>query len=220
MAGVKELLQEKDHVFLDFDGPVCDVFAELAASEVADRLKKLVGPDLPDEVSAAVDPFDVLRYAASCGPNAAHVVERQLARLENEAVSSISPAPGIAEVLDEWVAQGFTVTIVSNNSTDSIRSFLTLHDLASHVRRISARITGDPAHLKPRPALLDAAVRALGTSPARCVMVGDSAADVLAARAAGVASVALATTSAKRKTLAALAPDALVGSLAHLRFAG
>ncbi|RSN35977.1 HAD family hydrolase [Amycolatopsis sp. WAC 01416] len=220
MAGVEELLQEKDHVFLDFDGPVCDVFARLPSSEVADRLKRLVGPDLPADVNASADPFDVLRYAASCGPNTAHVVERQLSRLEGEAVALISPAPGVAEVLREWVAQGFTVTIVSNNSVDAIRSFLSLHELAEQVRGISARTTSDPARLKPQPMLLDAAVRALGTSPRQCVMVGDSAADILAARAAGVASIALATTQAKRRALAALSPDALVTDLADLRLAG
>ncbi|MEU3621645.1 haloacid dehalogenase [Amycolatopsis coloradensis] len=219
MAGVKELLREKDHVFLDFDGPVCDVFAKLPSSEVADRLKRLVGPDLPHEVSAAADPFEVLRYAASCGPNAAHVVERQLSRLENEAVSMVPPAPGAVEVIREWVAQGFTVSIVSNNSVEAIRAFLTVHELVEQVRRISARASSDPAHLKPHPVLIEAAVKALGTSPGKCVMIGDSAADVLAARAAGVASVALATTSAKRRSLAALHPDALVSDLTDLRLA-
>ncbi|OXM55700.1 HAD family hydrolase [Amycolatopsis alba] len=220
MTGVEELLREKDHVFLDFDGPVCDVFAKLTASEVADRLKRLVGPDLPAEVSASADPFDVLRYAASCGPNTAHVVERQFSRFEGEAVAQVSPAPGVEEVLRGWVAKGYTVTIVSNNSVDAIRSFLTLHELTGQVRRISARTTSDPAHLKPHPTLLDAAVKALGTSPRQCVMVGDSAADVLAARAAGVASIALATTPAKRRTLAALDPDALVSALADSTLAG
>ncbi|WP_244199726.1 HAD family hydrolase [Amycolatopsis thailandensis] len=111
------------------------------------------------------------------------------------------------------------MTIVSNNSVDAVRSFLGLHELAEDVRRISARTTSDPARLQPHPALLDAAVKALGTSPRQCVMIGDSAADVLAARAAGVASVALATTPAKRRTLAALDPDALVTTLADLRLA-
>ncbi|WP_410650189.1 HAD family hydrolase [Amycolatopsis sp. cmx-4-54] len=216
MTGVKELLQEKDHVFLDFDGPVCDVFARLPASEVADRLKRLIEP----EVIASSDPFDVLRYAASCGPNAAHVVERQLSRFEGEAVALTSPAPGVVEVLHDWRAQGFTVTIVSNNSVDAVRSFLGMHELAEFVRGISARTSSDPARLKPRPALLDSAMKALGTSPAQCVMVGDSAADILAARAAGVASIALAKTPGKRRTLAALDPDALVGALADLRLAG
>ncbi|KFU83078.1 haloacid dehalogenase superfamily, subfamily IA, variant 3 with third motif having DD or ED/haloacid dehalogenase superfamily, subfamily IA, variant 1 with third motif having Dx(3-4)D or Dx(3-4)E [Amycolatopsis lurida] len=210
-----ELLREKDHVFLDFDGPVCDVFARLPASEVADRLQRLIEP----EVIASSDPFDVLRFAASCGPNAAHVVERQLTRFEGEAVALISPAPGIAEVLRDWRAQGFTVTVVSNNSVDAIRSFLGLHDLVEFVRGISARTTSDPALLKPQPALLDAAVTALGTSPVQCVMVGDSAADILAARAAGVTSIALAKTPAKRRALGALHPDALVTDVADLRLA-
>ncbi|AUI63355.1 HAD family hydrolase [Amycolatopsis sp. BJA-103] len=220
MTGVKELLQEKDHVFLDFDGPVCDVFAELPAREVADRLKRLVGPDLPADVRATADPFDVLEYAWSCGPNTAHVVERQLSRLEGEAVSQIAPAPGAQETIREWAAQGFTVTIVSNNSVDAIRSFLTVYELTEQVRRISARSTSDPGQLKPNPTLIEAAMRALGASPGQCVMIGDSAADVLAARAAGVASVALAVTPTKREALASVDPDALVSDLADLRSAG
>ncbi|WP_394360545.1 HAD family hydrolase [Amycolatopsis sp. SB7-3] len=216
MGEVRELLRGKDHVFLDFDGPVCDVFARLSASEVADRLKRLVEP----EVIASADPFDVLRFAVSCGPNTANVVERQLSRLEGEAVAQVPPAPGVADVLRDWRAQGFTVTVVSNNSVDAVRAFLGLHDLAELVRGISARTSSDPARLKPEPALLDAAVKALGTSPGQCVMVGDSAADILAARAAGVASIALAKTPAKRRALAALDPDALVTDLADLRFAG
>ncbi|MFJ8910472.1 HAD family hydrolase [Amycolatopsis sp. NPDC102389] len=209
-----ELLQEKDHIFLDFDGPVCDVFAMLPAVEVADRLKRLVEP----EVITSADPFDVLRYAASCGPNAARVVERQLSRFEGEAVALVSPAPGVTEVLRDWRAQGFTVTIVSNNSVDAVRSFLGMHELAEYIRGISARTYS--ARLKPHPALVDAAVKALGASPRQCVMVGDSAADILAARAAGVASIALAKTPAKRRALSALDPDALVTDLADLRFAG
>jgi HAD superfamily hydrolase (TIGR01662 family) len=220
MTGVRELLEQKDHVFLDFDGPVCPVFAVVTAREVADRLKQLVGPGLPRDVSASADPFDVLRYAASCGPNTANVVERQLRRLELEAVSQVSPAPGVAAALGGLAAQGFTVTIVSNNSAEAVRAFLTLHDLVEHVGRISSRTTSDPDHLKPNPPLLEAAMRAFGASPGQCVMIGDSPADIQAAQAAGIASIALAPTLAKRETLAALGPDALVAHLADLRLAG
>ncbi|MFD5097299.1 hypothetical protein ACFWMR_42265 [Amycolatopsis thailandensis] len=47
MTGAKELLREKDHVFLDFDGPVCDVFARFPASEVADRPSVSSNPICP-----------------------------------------------------------------------------------------------------------------------------------------------------------------------------
>ncbi|MEC3980249.1 HAD family hydrolase [Amycolatopsis sp. H20-H5] len=220
MAEVGELLAARDHVFLDFDGPVCAVFAAVPALEVAERLKPLVGHALPAEIVATGDPLDVLAYAATCGPSTARVVERQLGRLEQEAVTSATPTPGVEELLEALVARGFTVTIVSNNSADAVRSFLVLRDLARHVRGISARTTADPAVLKPSPALLEAAMRSVGAAPRQCVMVGDSARDLEAARAAGVASIAFAPDPARRAKLEALCPDAVVGTLADLRLAG
>ncbi len=220
MGGVQELMVGKDHVFLDFDGPVCEVFGALPARDVADQLKLLVGPGLPKDVSASADPFAVLAYAASCGPGTAHIVERQRTRLEVEAVSRVSPVPGTAETIGGLVAQGFTVTIVSNNSVEAVRAFLTWHDLVEQVRRISARTTGDVARLKPSPALLEAAIRAFGASPGQCVMVGDSPADIEAARAAAIASVALVTEPAKRKSLAALHPRCPGGGPRRPAFSG
>lgn len=45
------------------------------------------------------------------------------------------------------------------------------------------------AHKKPHPLPLQTVMQQLGTAPHECIMVGDSGADVGAARAAGVAVV-------------------------------
>ena len=45
---------------------------------------------------------------------------------------------------------GYTVTIVSNNAADMIRSYLNMHELTTVVRRISARSRPD-TQLKPDP---------------------------------------------------------------------
>ncbi|WP_370946486.1 HAD family hydrolase [Amycolatopsis sp. cg5] len=210
-----DLLAARDHVFLDFDGPVCTLFSALPASEAADRLKALLSPGLPDDIAASADPFEILAFAASCGPSAASVVERQLKRLELEAVSQATP--GALDVIHDLARDGYTLTIVSNNSVDAVRAFLVMHDLAQAVRRISARVDGDVSKLKPSPFLIEQAIRGLGTSPSRCLMVGDSVADIEAARAAGVAVVAYANKPGKRERFAPYEPDVIIEDLATLR---
>jgi phosphoglycolate phosphatase-like HAD superfamily hydrolase len=49
-------------------------------------------------------------------------------------VLSAPLTPNAAEAVRSLHLAGFTVTVVSNNSTDAIRSFLVLHELAAHVR--------------------------------------------------------------------------------------
>lgn len=145
---VVELLAERDHVLLDFDGPVCGIFGgPVNDHDVADRLKQLLGDVLPADIANTHDPFDVLGYSASCGPATAKVVDTQLSRLEGEAVVSAPEAPGAADALRSLHGAGFTITIVSNNAVTAVRTFLVLHNLTSCVRRISARDYTDPALL-------------------------------------------------------------------------
>ena len=209
-----------DHVLLDFDGPVCAVFGgHLSDRDVAGRLKVLLGADLPRGVRATHDPFEVLAYAAECGPSTAVVVEAQLRRLETEAVASAPVTPGVAEALRHLTSAGYTVTVVSNNSVAAIRAFLTLHDLIGFVRGIAARAFADPGLLKPNPYLVNMAVRGRGTSPDRCVLVGDSSTDIEAARAAGVPVIAFANKPGKLERFRARRADAVITSLAELSVA-
>ncbi|MFD9895242.1 HAD family hydrolase [Amycolatopsis sp. NPDC059027] len=215
MVGVTELLADRDHVFVGFDGVVCTVFDTTGARTAADRLKPLVGHVLPDEVAATGDPFAVLSYAASCGPNTADAVHRQLARLELEALVVAGPVPGSVELIGELAWRGFTVTAVGNQSMDAVRSHLSLHDLQYEVKRISARASGDPALLLPGTALIDAAVRGVGASPDQCVLIGGTPPELQAARAAGVATIAVAPVAPLTPP-----PDVVVADLAELRLAG
>ena len=169
---VAEILAKRDHILLDFDGPVCAMFGgALTDHDVADRLKPLLGQVLPGEIAASHDPFDVLRYAASCGPATLRAIEIQLRRLESEAITTAPVTAGVAEVLPVLHQAGFTLTIVSNNSSEAIRSFLVLHDLATYIRRIVGRAATEPSLLKPSPYLIKQAISVLGTSSEFCVMV-------------------------------------------------
>lgn len=183
---VKTLLDEADHVLIAFDGPVCTVFDPGVARSVAERLRILLGTDLPRSVRRTADPFEVLRYADSCGEHTAHVVERQLARLETEAVSVRRLTEGAIEAVRTLHDTGHGLTAIGNTSTEAIRCFLGLHDLWTEVGRISARGRGRTTKLLPDPFLLTEAVEALGSAPRRCVFIGASAVDAEAGEAAGI----------------------------------
>ncbi|MFG2417380.1 HAD family hydrolase [Streptomyces goshikiensis] len=76
-----------------------------------------------------------------------------------------------------------------------------MNGLADVVAEIIGRPTLRPDLMKPAPYLLLTAANALGFDPAKTVLVGDSVADVEAARAAGAQSIGFANELPKRATL-------------------
>lgn len=85
------VLATTDALFLDFDGPVCAVFSNFPAREVADLLRGVLAggghTGLPDRVAASEDPFEVLEHAASLGAEANRHTEAALRAHEVEAVA-------------------------------------------------------------------------------------------------------------------------------------
>ena len=69
---------------------------------------------------------------------------------------------------------------------------------------------------KPEPDVIFAAMAALGARPEECLMVGDSHADILAARAAGVKVCAVRYGYGDPLALARLEPDYWVSDLREL----
>jgi HAD superfamily hydrolase (TIGR01549 family) len=213
---VAAVLARAPNVLLDFDGPVCSVFGNLSDRTVADRLKALVGHDLPAAITTTDDPFAVLRYSCTVDPGTLRAVERQLRLLEVEAVMSAPATPGAAATMESLVVAGHTLTVVSNNSAEAIGVYLSLHDLGRLVSNVSARTRPNPGLLKPSRHLLEQAIESLGVKPNQCVMVGDSVSDIEAARRAGTAIVAYANKSGKRERFELHPPDAIIDDMTGL----
>jgi phosphoglycolate phosphatase len=97
------------------------------------------------------------------------------------------PFPGVAEALDHLAGAGARLAVCTNKPTGLSRALLDALDLSS---RFAAIVGPDLAGAaKPDPRHLAYAVEAAGGG--RALMVGDSAADVGAARAAGAPVVAV-----------------------------
>jgi HAD superfamily hydrolase (TIGR01509 family) len=192
-------------VLLDFDGPVCDVYAGRPASAVAEELRQEVASQihepLPDDVVTTDDPLHIIRRVADIAPHLSQRIETALQRAEIEAVTTATLTPGAAELLAVCHAAGHPVAIVSNNSAPAIRAFLTLHDLAHLVHHVQGRDDTDPHLMKPDPFLITEAINALDGIPEAAALIGDSTTDIDAARAAGIRVIGYINKPAKHQTL-------------------
>jgi len=91
--------------------------------------------------------------------------------------------PGVHEGLERFAAAGIKLACVTNKPAAFIRPLLSTLALEHHFEVVFG---GDSlARRKPDPLPLVEACRAMGTLPARTLMIGDSAVDAQAARAAG-----------------------------------
>ena len=96
---------------------------------------------------------------------------------------------GVADMLAALENAGTTWGIVTNKPEYLARDILPQHGWTD---RCAVLIGGDTlAEKKPHPLPLLHAADELGVAPARCVYVGDDERDILAARAAGMPSVAV-----------------------------
>jgi len=214
------LLTRTGPILLDFDGPVCSVFAGYPAPTVACELRQEVtsaGIELPPSITGESDPLEVLRWAGSLGrTDIVNAVEEALCGAELRAVRSAVPTPYGREVIVAARQAGRPVAVVSNNSAPAVAAYLAAHRLDQHICAIIGRTYGDPGQMKPNAAPILRAVTEVGATPDACLMVGDSLTDIIGAKAAGVAVVAYANKPAKLTRFTDAAPDAVIAGMDEL----
>jgi len=206
-------------VLLDFDGPICSIFAGRSAQSIAAELRGLLlaeGLSLPAQVAGEENPLEVLRFASSLGPALTARVDSALRAAELVAARSARPTPSAREAILACRQTGRIVAVVSNNSAAAIESYLATHNLATDIDLVVGRADSNPALLKPNPHLIVQALHALSASPAMCTLIGDSSSDIEGSRAAGVRSIGYANKPGKRERLIRAGADAVVTTMAEL----
>lgn len=121
--------------------------------------------------------------------------------------------PGAVELLSDLTARGIPLGLCTNKAEHVTAIALAALD----IRRFFKSVVGarDDLPKKPDPTMLRAAFKPLGVDASAVVMIGDTAADIGAARAAGCRSVALAH-GYSRVPVAELGADAMAASLADV----
>jgi phosphoglycolate phosphatase len=95
---------------------------------------------------------------------------------------------GVAELIDQLTRRQLAWGVVTNKSKRFTEPLTAAMPLFASARAI---VSGDTTpHAKPHPEPLLEAARRLALAPARCLYVGDDERDIVAGRAAGMATVA------------------------------
>ena len=210
------VLSQCEHLILHFHGPVCDMPA-WSGSDVASQLHGLLashGVQLPPPASAAVSPYDILRFILTACPQLAGRAEAQVAAHEVRAVAAARPAAGIRTLL-HGPAQ---VTIIGNACPAAISTYLArLHPRErDRVRLIIARHGADPAILEPTPIPVLQAAQLLGVPASACAVVASTPADIRSARLAGARAIGYARDPATRQPLTAAGAEAATADIDKL----
>jgi phosphoglycolate phosphatase len=206
-------------VAFDLDGTLVDTAPDLVGA-LNDTLAQAGHPPLAFEAvrlmvgrgakallergfAAAGDPLDASR--------APPMVERFIAVYRARIARESRPFPGVVEALGELKAAGAKLVVCTNKLTGLSTALLDALDLT---RWFDAVVGADlsPAP-KPDPRHLIAAVDAVGGDLTRTVLVGDSATDVGAAKAAG-APCLLVSFGYSETTVADLGGDLVVDGFA------
>ncbi|TQS43728.1 HAD family hydrolase [Cryptosporangium phraense] len=219
-ASLEQIVGYTGPLLLDFDGPICHVFAGYPATSVADRAREVAiryGESLPLDIAETGDPLAVLHWSATLDrPDVVLSMEQEISGAELRAIETAEETPGARALIRAAAKSSRPVAVVSNNSAGAIREFLRARSLADYVSSIAGRPAGHPGLMKPHPHLLTRTIGDLGSEPGECVFIGDSMTDIEAARAAGVRVIAYANRPSKVELFRAAAPDALVTSMGNI----
>ncbi|MEU1009466.1 HAD-IA family hydrolase [Streptomyces sp. NPDC005890] len=220
---LRELITPARFVLWDFDGPICRLFArhraERVAADLVDWLERqgLRGL-LTDTERETLDPQVVLRAVGRRRPGSDLVagLEERLTQEELRAAASALPTAYADPLIRTWTAVGARLAVTTNNSPRAARSYLESRGTAGCFAPHLYGRTEQLHHLKPDPHCLNRALSAMGAAPAAALMIGDSLADLTAARAAGVPFLGYARNEGKEKHLRAAGAGHVVRTLEPL----
>ena len=195
------------------DTVICDLFASTTPATVAQQLRDALGSDadkLPPTAAKSPDPFEILAQAATISPTLAARADAALTELELDAVPTAEPSAYVHDVAATCRDSGRSIGVISRHQSDAVHAYFDRHGLADHIRHVSGRAGA----LLPMSQIVEQAVSALGSAPAQCTFVSNSADMIRAANNTGANSIGYLARTGERLTTTS--PDAVILSLADL----
>ncbi len=192
---IRALIFDFDGLILDTETPLIDAWADLhrraGLPSSREDAHRLVG-----HIDVDFDPWTAF------GPGAdREALDRAHRQLSRELTARQPVRPGIPACLEEGAARGLKLGVASNSSHGHVDRHLTRLGLRSRFDLICCR--EDVAAGKPAPDLYLRAIREFAVAPSEAIAFEDSAAGTLAARAAGLWTVAVPNPSTDQHDLSA-----------------
>ncbi|WP_345973613.1 phosphoglycolate phosphatase [Sulfurimonas diazotrophicus] len=192
------MFKHKELILFDFDGTLIDSAPDLALA-VNHMLEQLGRPPFEETTvrgwvgNGARTLVERALRASSDTEDAAETVDRALAIFLEFYAGNLAvltrPYPQVPEVLQQLHQEGYRLAIVTNKPYAFIEPIL--HSLGMS-ELFEYTLGGDSLpQRKPDPRPLLHVCETLGVDKERCVMVGDSKNDILAAKAAGMDAIGL-----------------------------
>lgn len=229
MGHIRAILFDKDGTLFDFQatwgGWAGRMIADLAGPDLALRraLAGVMAFDadscrfLPHSPVIAGTSREVAELINPLLPPRPGGIEALMARMAAAAATApLAPVVPLRPLLTQLRGAGFRLGVATNDNESVARSHV-----ADEIDLFDFVVGFDSGHGgKPEPGMLLAFARHCGLAPAQVLMVGDSSHDLIAGRAAGMATLAVLTGVATEADLAPFA-DAVRPDIGHIpRFLG
>lgn len=202
-------------MLFDFDGTLADSFGAISAS--TNHVRRLHGlPDLREaEVRAAVG-FGLRRLMEALIPGVPPDLAVAQYREHHPGVMAEGTRlfPGVVETLTGIRTRGIRTAVCSNKHVQFTKMLVRAKGLDQLIDEVLG--PEDVAAPKPDPAMLNEAMRRLGSQTGNTIYVGDMTIDVEVARAAGVPGWIVLGGASSRAVLEAANPDRILTSFAEI----
>lgn len=201
----------------DLDGTLIDSRRDIALA-FQHALGEVVGGTLPEEAAIAQHigkPLAQMTYALGYRLPEAQLeafLRTYRARYAATCTRHTRPYPGVLATLRSLPAVTFGV--VTTKAQEQAESVLHQLDMVPLFRHIQGSVP--TLRTKPAPDTVLAALAALQSAPEQAMMVGDTPADILAGRAAGVRTCAVTYGIGAREELQDCRPDYIIDAFESL----
>lgn len=205
----RTLVFDWDGTLADSIGPIVDctvhAFAELDLTADLAAVRGSIGIGLRESLAAFFPEATAELHERAYG------VYRDLWRGTYR--DRVTLFPGVPELLERLAAAGHCLTVATAKSRYGLDRDLVETGLG---RLFAATRTIDEAPSKPNPQMLFDLLELTGSRAAETLMVGDTAHDLLMARHAGIAAVAVLSGAHPHETLAPATPRAILAGVWEL----
>jgi HAD superfamily hydrolase (TIGR01509 family) len=132
-------------------------------------------------------------------------------QMEAKAAEEVSLYPGAVDTLRKLKSQSLKLGLVTNNGRAGTNVTLKRHHIEELFDSVVTR--DDCEEMKPDSAPIRKVLKELRVDPEEAILVGDGVMDIMAAKAAGLVSVAVATGPFPNERLLRAEPDYLLSSI-------